>query len=171
MMKHVVPGFFAFLIVMAATTHAANKVVVVPLNSGAGNDRVWGEGRPGTDLLPHTPATGYCTSPSGVKLALSKNLTTWGSASSVCPANTWVCRAEDMPTSGSCPVDSAYTHSYVQCSGLKVPNPAETQTILTGWIADASDTFFGRIRTTGNFASINGSNDMCISYHVWCCWR
>ncbi len=159
----------ATMLLFAVSVIAADKVVIIPLNSSASagaTDRVWGQGRSGTGLLPHTPASGYCTSAMGINFALSKNLSAWGSASSVCPAETWVCRKNDLPIMGSCSVNSASTFRAVSCDGTKAALPS-IQTELYGYAADASSTFFGRLKYSGNFA-LDVTQDMCVSMHVWC---
>jgi hypothetical protein len=70
-----------------------------------GNSRLWGKGRPGTKVSTHTAPNGYCTANSGIKNAFSYNLSSWGNADNVCLAGTWVCSVNDLPTTGSCPIE------------------------------------------------------------------
>lgn len=112
---------------------------------GAGNNRLWGKGRPGTKLLTHTDPNGYCTTSEGIKHALSYHLATWGNADDVCPSGTWVCGRTDLPAPGSggaCNIVPLSALQYVDCAGTYFPNPPAEQTELKGWLTD-SDDFFG----------------------------
>lgn len=61
----------------------------------AGDPRLWGKGRPGTDVYGSGRGS-TCFPNDGVKFGLSLTAETWGSAAQACPAGTWVCTADDV---------------------------------------------------------------------------
>jgi len=157
---------------LPAALDAANKVVVVPLNSStkATDGRVWGEGRDSTGVMTMQPPAGYCQMPSGIKYALSTHLSDWNSSSSVCPADNWVCRESDIQGQTPCSPPFGPKDTQINCTGTIVSS--DDPVWLTGWLADTgTQASEGRRMTTDSINGTAGDDDICISYFVWCCWR
>lgn len=138
----------------------------------SGNNRLWGKGRPGTKLLTHTDPNGYCTTDSGIKHALSYNLGAWGSADNVCPAGTWVCSSNELPTTGSCPIEEIIARPSVNCDGTS--SGSTVMTVAVGWVADVHPNLgnedLGLGKNSANWLGSTGSR-MCVAYRSWCCWE
>lgn len=163
------------VLLTAVSTLAADKVVVVPLNtSTTKGGRLWGVGRPGIDLMTHGNSNGYCTTATGINFSLSKNLETWANAPHVCPAATWVCSKNDLSTaSSSCPLPFlTWTYESRKCDGTLYPPDLSVVTRLKGWTANASTSSvtYGVAKSSNALLS-NNSAGSCISYRAWCCWR
>ena len=171
-MKRVFLFFTALAIMFFVTTAlAADKVVVIPLNSSGSTDKLWGKGRPGANLRTHAGATGYCTTPSGINFALSFTFAPWEGAAEVCPAGTWVCRVSDLPPSGSCTLQPLTTRSFRGCDGTEGPVTVD-QTIMAGFLADAvpSDQMTGSCVSSSTLDTITKCTS-CAARAVWCCWK
>ncbi len=143
---------------------------------GAGNNRLWGKGRPQNGLLNHTDPDGYCTTSAGIKHALSSRIDTWGNADDLCPQGTWVCSNDDLPTSGSCEIVPINTFSYATCGGAAAPSA--TQTMLNGWVSDSSLASFSEEEgiATAPLRRSNGWGSLsigvtCSMFRAWCCWE
>ena len=139
---------------------------------GSGNNRLWSKGRPGASLLAHTDPNGYCTTSTGINYALSFHYAIWGNAQEVCPIGTWVCSSNDLPTTGSCPIVSLSTYSYLGCDGLSVPSSPVIQTTFPTWIADLDtiNSIYAPTEYPHDF-TVNGGGLTCASMRVWCCWE
>jgi hypothetical protein len=116
----------------------------------SGNNRLWGEGRPGV------AATWY--GDNGVnQMGISSLTSDWYDMASVCPANTWVCKESDI-------------------QGISIP----LSTIYDGHSKVCySDTFY-RSATLVRLNNINGASaarlgdsyeviDLCVRANVACC--
>ncbi len=137
----------------------------------AGQNRLWGAGRPGTGLIQHDTPDGYCTAPGGTKFALSIHLATWQEAAQVCPAGTWVCSINDGAKSGmSCDIISLNTHGQRDCDGTQDPYYG-TKTALSGWMADTSSNFDRFGVSSWSDLNVTAFADTCIGLHTWCCWQ
>ena len=162
-------GLIALLWVFSFAAMAADKVVVIPLNSNSSTSgKLWGQGRPGTGLLTHTDPNGYCTTSQGIHYALSQNLVTWQGAAESCPAGTWVCSESEFPPTGSCDIQPLVTYKYITCSGSF--SPLINYTALYGWLADAKDATSGHMQNSDLFA-LGNYNNICFSTRTWCCWN
>jgi len=139
---------------------------------GSGSNRQWGTGRPGTGLLTHTDPNGYCTTSTGIKHALSYMMGTWYDTAEVCPAGTWVCRSNDLPTDGSCPIDSVSTYIGIACDGTHTPISPAVQTTLPGFTADfpSNSEQLVQIRYSDDWGLVTVVHP-CYALHVWCCWE
>lgn len=141
---------------------------------GAGNNRLWGKGRPETGLFTHDVPNGYCTTSAGIKHALSTASDTWGNADESCPAGTWVCSLADLPTTGACPIAPLNTFSYILCDGTGQPPGGAEQSFQYGWVSNAYElnTFgsVGRIRPSNDF-NLNAFGQKCLQMRSWCCWK
>jgi hypothetical protein len=141
---------------------------------GAGNNRLWGKGRPETGLFTHDVPNGYCTTSAGIKHALSSASDTWGNADDACPTGTWVCSLADLPTTGACPIAPLNTFSYILCDGTEVPAGGAVLSFQYGWVSNAYElsTFgsMGTIRPSDGWI-FEVSGQKCLSMKVWCCWE
>jgi hypothetical protein len=163
-----------------AITEASPDDVAVPLAAGSGasaltvegevltldqsgKPRLWGRGRPGTEVHVSVATSQLCSSGS-VAYGLSKHAVDWGSAADACPAGFWVCR---MLERGSQPCDTDRldgTDDVLNCAGTGIDWPSSTH---PGWIADG-----GSGGTEGNVIQETGTgltNPICYLLPVWCC--
>ena len=157
----------------AVSAPAANKVVVIPLNTTpryGSPDKLWGQGRPGVGLLLHTDANGYCTTADGVNYALSDSFATWDGAQHACPVDTWVCSVSDLPADGACPIQKINSYQYRDCKGGQSTTYTDLA-LAPGWLSDMhSLPEFGKLYWSSNFAS-HTNVASCRSQRVWCCWE
>ncbi len=138
----------------------------------SGNNRLWGKGRPGTELLTHTDSNGYCTNSSGIHYALSATMAAWHNAAEVCPAGTWVCTDSEFPdTEGSCDIQPVLGNTKRLCNGMVESGDYDTHDKLEGWISDLLYSPESSL-TRGTFNNIwGGFRSICSQYRVWCCWK
>ncbi len=163
---------FTVIFFFATSIEAADKVVVIPLNTSVSSAKLWSKGRPGTALIAHIVpiVDGYCTNPSGTKFALSQLMVDWGNADDACPQNTWVCTNDELPNPGKCDVQPFYTRYYFPCDGSLTTGA--TVTSLSGWVSDADliSLSQGFTKSSDDF-SISYGEEVCSHYRVWCCWK
>lgn len=165
--------------IIVVTAFAAEKVVVIPLNSAqrtGSPEKLWGQGRPYTTTLLHkndSLVPGFCTSLTGVEFALSKHMVSWDGADAACPKDTWVCTSEEI-LDKSCPLNAIpSTFLGISCDGELIPLVSEPNTDLFGWVADANtrggntEALMGHLRSAES--SVFGSSDTCSTMRVWCC--
>ncbi len=155
------------IVLLTSEVAAHEKVVVVPLSSSTAAKSTQGQGRPGAELMSHSTITGYCTTPSDVKFALSKTLVTWQGAPSACPKNTWVCSNSDIPLSGSCPVLTSLYLTLLECDGTQ---ENKSTNLLLGYTNDIIPSFIGLLRGTTDLGS-QYQSEHCKYRRVWCCWK
>ena len=104
----------------------------------------------------------------GVQYGLSKHAVDWGSAAAVCPAGTWVCRADEIAACDTVRPDNA-SLDYRNCSGGAVGAGGGEH---PGWLADEGTSSVDL--TEGRFLTESGSvanAETCWSFPVWCCWN
>lgn len=149
---------------------AANKVVVVPLNTTS-STKAWGAGRPGTSLRSHANLRGYCTNSAGVNFALSYNYAPWYGAAEVCPKGAWVCESSDIPNTGTCNIQQVTASPYYNCDGTAAPSALLNS--LTGFVADAMPNNNPAYATAANSANLTARTFVigCSQRPVWCCWK
>ena len=170
-MKNTSLFLFIVSLFLFCSTVYAEKVVVVPLNTGAkvaGTDsRLWGQGRPGSGLFPyHAHADGYCTTSAGTKFSLSEILVSWDSSDAACPLGTWVCSIEDIGTQYCGIIAGTYLRN-ITCSGSGTPTSTDW---LRGWVVDVDDDGqSGASKYTDSGAYTE--DDICSGLRVWCCWK
>ncbi|MBK9323446.1 MAG: hypothetical protein IPM97_10995 [Bdellovibrionaceae bacterium] len=104
----------------------------------AGNNRLWGQGRPGTIRYGTTGiGTGLCTN-SGISFGLSSVMVDWSGAQAACPSGTWVCTAAER---GSAVCNTARpdgTSDSLNTDGSSNNDAANNH---LGWVADASSAY------------------------------
>lgn len=135
----------------------------------AGEPRLWGQGRPGTDVYPKplVPGTHYCfNAATSVTYGLSKMIAEWGAAASACPAGTWVCKSSDIVACNTTRPDTS--DDYLACDGTGVGGFDEDE--HPGWLAEAGDVIpsFGAVMQEDGVLT-NGA--ACFLLPVWCCWE
>ena len=170
-MKKVLPYLIiATAMLFTVSAIAADRVVVIPLGGSASTDKLWGKGRPGTELLTHTDPNGYCTASSGIHYALSATMSTWYTVAEVCPAGTWVCTENDFPDIGLCPIQTVLGYQRRLCDG-STDSAYDNQDSLEGWISDLKSSPENS-STKGTFNNNwSGHRSICYFYRVWCCWK
>ena len=163
-----------FLTFFSTFAHAADKVVVIPLNSSrqGSPDKLWGEGRSNSTTLVHDTGTknGYCTTGRGINYALSKHMTDWGNAQAVCPKDTWVCSEAELKHH-YCPITLDMSYIGIGCDGEFLPENPGTQTVIVGWLEGAHNQFSESGVTKISSLPNEGSGLTCGSLRVWCCWK
>lgn len=157
----------ALLVAILAT--AADKVVVIPLNTGAAaataDTKLWGEGRGGVTTLPYGTYN-------GINIARSVDLASWDGSAAACPQNTWVCSAADLQN--WVPSQSTPYVTVITCGG------ATSGTSNKSWLSDkfnsalegrAAYTFYENIfPIPPGYRSVTNSNEQkCMYLPVWCC--
>jgi hypothetical protein len=124
--------------------------------------KLWGQGRPGTGTLLEVQN-------GSLFYGLSRHVASWGSASSVCPLDSWVCRASDI--NGLPKTGFTEGQNVTSCSGTI------TKFYNYAWLAD-SDGASGTSSSVGSRVDyVSGSNlivtsvgeSPCISMKVMCC--
>ena len=139
---------------------------------GAGDIRQWGKGRQGTTLLEHIDPNGYCTTAAGINYALSRHTASWYDVAEVCPAGTWVCRQSDMPTIGSCSLQTINTFQSINCNGST--SVVASQTEFKGFLDDTTSSInlddSGMVIFSGD-VSVATNTDKCFQMRAWCCWE
>ena len=146
-------------IMLLSNAVAADKVIVIPLNSSKPPLKLWGEGREGTSAILDTTAN-------GINISRSNSTASWDGAAAACPANTWVCSADEVQYLDT----SALTSSmlYIDCAN-------NTGTAPYTWVRDDLSGVFGRTVHV-EYNSIAGKNIVhlasqrkCAYFSVWCC--
>lgn len=129
----------ATVLLFTSSVVAADKVVVIPLsNSGGPSTKHWGQGRTGVGLLTHNVPSEYCTT-NGINYALSETMATWYDAAQVCPANTWVCSYNELPDTGSCPIQTLTLPAYASRTCAVAGENYDTHASLEGWTSDLTE--------------------------------
>jgi hypothetical protein len=152
----------------ATSTDAINKAYAdaQTANMASSTIRLWGEGRPGVDVLN---AAGECTntiSDITFKVSRSNNTASWDGARAACPANWWVCSSMERG-SQTCGIT---TKQIIVCD----PTSANEELLEIGdnwsWVSDtatADDHMAKGART------VSGANTVekyaCSEAPVWCC--
>lgn len=157
------------LIAPATSTDAASKAYTdaQTANMASSTMRLWGEGRPGTNI---TNAAGECTNTvngAQIKVSRSSNTATWDGSRAACPANWWVCSATERGT-GACA--SGVTRNAIYCNPAPVDEELTSVTNDWAWISDTATTNDRKGKIT---RTISGANTLeqyaCSILPVWCC--
>ena len=153
---------------IGTTSPAATLEVVGEVRSisSSGNNRLWGQGRPGTLRYGTTGVElGLCTN-GAVNFGLSYNSVHWEGAASACPQGTWVCTASERGT-GTCNTarpDHA-SNDATDCSGSFVNYSSNNH---NAWVAD-----IGGYANSGYSVSEQGTTNNgylpCNAQPIWCC--
>lgn len=146
----------AMVLLFAVSAIAADKVVVIPLNTSSNADgKLWGQGRPGVVYGTWT----WYTSPAdqNIEYSPSTMMTDWGSSPAACPAGTWVCPYSDI--TGQIP-DILSSYSGFDCNG----NPLLATNVA--WLATAFN-HWGLVKQSGGTTPVG--HDPCEILKVWCC--
>ncbi len=138
---------------------------VRPVDS-SGNNRLWGQGRPGVARYGTSGVeAGLCTN-GGVSFGLSYSAVNWEGSASACPQGTWVCTAAEKGTA-TCNTarPDHVSNDGTDCTGSFVNYPSNNH---QGWVAD-----IGGYVNSGYTISENGTTDNglfpCNAQPVWCC--
>jgi hypothetical protein len=125
--------------------------------------RLWGQGRPGTDvyLKKDSEPPSLCRN-GDVRFGLSKMVVTWGEAADACPAGTWVCTAEERGTAACDTLRPDSSDDAFTCDGVYLDWPSNGH---WGWLADAGITLGSLVIESG----VGVATFPCISIPVWCC--
>ena len=143
---------FVTVALFAMSAMAADKVVVIPLNtSGGPATKLWGEGRVGTGTTLHTTAN-------GINIAKSNGIASWASAAAVCPKNTWVCTAAEASLID---VDSGQ-HDVMGCSGISGSD-------IRVWVQDEDSSLNGKTVRINIITLYVQPILKCNYLPVWCC--
>lgn len=150
---------------------AVNKAYVDSQSGGSNSIKLWGEGRPGTDVIGGKTSNGECQA-NGIKVSRSTRMAEWGNAAAACPAGWWVCKASDRGA-GIC---GSGSRNYVRCdTGLKdqfnitITDEFYSDTTPFAWLSDTALTDnnnYGRIINTAGSAD---NEYQCSMMPVWCC--
>ncbi len=168
-----------FLTLFSAFANAADKVVVIPLNSSkhGSPDRLWGDGRRNANTLQHDTGTenGHCTTTTGINFALSEAAATWEGAQSVCPKDTWVCNRADI-REVACPATILSSWEIIFCNGEWSSPHSTTVTNPPGWLADRGENTgipfaLRAVKLPDDDGSLIASSTGCNMLRVWCCWK
>jgi hypothetical protein len=150
---------------IGTATPAARLEVRGEIRSAApdGNNRLWGEGRPGVQVTTWTPST-----TPGIEAGSSNVVTIWEDAAAACPQGTWVCTVAERGD-GNLPDPAAvYVHD---CFDRVYWN-------ITAWTADFArydtSTFRSRAISADSRRLAAGldlffENYTCDRFPVWCC--
>ncbi len=131
----------------------------------AGDNRLWGEGRPGTQRYGTSGVEAGLCSNGSVNFGLSYTTAAWYGAQAACPQGTWVCTAAERGT-GSCNTSRPDAgDDAINCMGNFVDYTSNQH---RGWVAD-----IGGYKNSGyNVYETGTTNDgllPCNSLPVWCC--
>ena len=130
--------------------------------------RLWGEGRPGAGV---TSVSGECTSTMTgpvIKVSRSTRTATWDGAAAACPANWWVCTAQERGTR----VCGNTSRNITYCNVPSLTDDLGANTATWGWVSNSATTtnslLWGKIvqSIVGGVAS---DQYMCSLLPVWCC--
>lgn len=138
---------------------AADKVVVIPLNSAQQGGKLWGEGRVGASAT-------LTDTVNGINISRSTGLASWDGVAAACPANTWVCTAAELQGLDTSTETTNVT--IIDCVNATSSAPFT-------WTQDDLTEGFGRtVHVAYDF--IAGSNIVdensqrkCAYLPVWCC--
>jgi hypothetical protein len=128
--------------------------------------RLWGRGRPGTDVYLRSEG-GACVN-GGVSFGLSEVAVDWGSAASACPAGDWVCTRAERGDAACDTMRFDETNSDgADCFGDSLEFEPDDH---WGWVADSGGTELGKLveETGGSYTSVLRT---CTVLPVWCCWK
>jgi hypothetical protein len=130
---------------------------------GNGNNRLWGQGRPGTQRYGSSGfESGLCTG-MGVSFGLSQIISHWDGAAAACPRGTWVCTAAERGTN-VCDTNRPDPGSdWFTCAGVGVDTPATSN---LGWVADQGGEVQGKQVNEQGTGALTG---VCNVLPVWCC--
>ena len=147
------------VVLVAMNSMAANKVVVIPLNSSVKDEtKLWGEGRVGTGMSSEDTVN-------GIKIARSYATASWDGAAAACPKNTWVCTFEEIEN-----MATDYLTSFskgLRCDGTEYTScyswvQDEYKLDRTKGIAPCVVDFFG-------YVFMPFYQQKCEHLRVWCC--
>ncbi len=128
-----------------------------------------GQGRPNVELVN---SGGECQI-NGLKISRSKTVVHWGDAASACPANWWVCTAEERGKK-YCKDVYASDPTAIDCRLGHKPSLVEDAGNTSAWVADIradlSNKYEGMVIDAANGDVRYGANH-CSTRSVWCCTR
>jgi hypothetical protein len=129
-----------------------------------GDPRLWGRGRPYTNVYTTEESTGEDCQSGDVVFGLSHHIVDWGSAADACPAGTWVCDLWEIPW--GCDTDRPDSNQdYMSCSGASVDVLPDRH---VGWVARPHQESLHWGNVVFEYAAY-GSWKSCNSLPVWCC--
>lgn len=148
---------------------AVNKTYVDTVIGSMGPAiKLWGEGRPGATVIN---TRGECTSTMAgpiIKVSRSTRIATWDGARAACPANWWVCTAQERGTR----VCGNTLRNIMYCNVPSITDDLGANTANWGWVSNTATTtnslLWGKIiqAAAGGTAS---DQYMCNIIPVWCC--
>lgn len=148
---------------LAATASVEGEVRSV---DSLGQPRLWGRGRPDTEIFGDPSKFGGACLKGTTFFGLSRTAVDWGSAADACPEGTWVCRFGEL---GPCDTNrpDGVQSDYMGCDGTLLDFPDDQH---EGWIADAASNSKVSGTTYMETYTTLSNQRTCRAYPVWCCW-